>query len=215
MILDDDHYYLVPRGGKTIITYDDINLDPIESPVAEIEQGNFLILPDTHHGDLQDSILDLTKQNIHKIRAKAFLWKTNLQDAININNITLEDLEIELARGGVSRKLMTIKNWFKDPHLIAPQNPDKVFKVFASILGKQEGYFDESLDNVSTLYKARKKVMDDLPTYLKAGTFEDETNILKMDINGKLFKASLYEVLGSENAKASPEDLYKLRELDA
>ena len=57
--------------------------------------------------------------------------------------------------------------------------------------------------------------MDDLPTYLKAGTFEDETNILKMDINGKLFKASLYEVLGSENAKASPEDLYKLRELDA
>jgi hypothetical protein len=153
-------------------------------------------------------------KNIYEIRSKAFMWKKELQDAIKLNKFSLEDLESMLAKNGESRKLLTIKNWFKDPHLIAPQHPDKVFKVFASILQREEGYFDESLDNVATLYKARKKVMDDLPSYLKAGTFEENTNTLNMDINGKLFKASLYEVLGSENAKTSPEDLYKLRELD-
>ena len=213
-IFEDDQYYAVPRGGKLIITYDDVNLHPIEVAAADIEPGDCLILPDTNGGDLQDSIMDLSVKNIKEVRTKAFMWKTELLSSLNANALSLEDLERQLAQSGESRKLSTIKNWFKNPHLIAPQHPEKVFYVFASILGKDKNYFDESLLQISALYKARNKVMKDLPKYLKNGRYDEASNMLKMNINGKIFHARLYEVLGSEDSKISFESLYKIKEMD-
>jgi hypothetical protein len=56
--------------------------------------------------------------------------------------------------------------------------------------------------------------MKDLPKYLKNGRYDEASNMLKMNINGKIFHARLYEVLGSEDSKISFESLYKIKEMD-
>ena len=90
--MDNNTCLCLPRNGHQIITHDLINLLPEEVAVKNIDPGDFLIIPDTQNATLQDSILDLTAENIDAIRDQASLWKHMLADALNSRSIVWEDI---------------------------------------------------------------------------------------------------------------------------
>ena len=213
-LFENNSCLALPLRGDQIISHDLINIKPEELSVNDIECGDFLIRPDTNHGDLQDSILDVTVKNIDKIRSKASLWKSELENAFKNQNLTIDELVIFMQTKGNKRHPMTVKNWFKSPTLIAPKQPDEMFKIFAEFLGKNDEYFNECLKATQNLYKARNQVLNDLPEYLSSAYFDEEERLLEFKIDQKIFKANIYEVLSYQDTQVSFDNLYRVKDLD-
>lgn len=213
-IFESNEYLALPLGGKTIITKELSNIIPELHTVNSIEEGVYLIRPITNHGDLQDSILDATISNILDIREKAFLWKTELNNAFVDGKKTIEDLMELLNESGMGKHIVTVKNWFKSPTLIAPDKPEKIFKIFSKFLELDDSYFDETFVAVNALYKARNQVLKDLPHYLKDADFDVANRQLSFQINDKMFDANVYEVLSYKDTEVSFDNLYRVKDLE-
>jgi hypothetical protein len=213
-LFEDNKCLALPLGGRQIISHDLINIFPEEIAVKDIECGNFLICPDTNNGDLQDSILDSIVDNITPIRELSRLWKIELDKFLLVNSRGIEQLLSLLELRGEKRHEVTVKNWFKNPHLLAPKHPEIVFKIFEELLNKNDGYFNKCLMSVQTLYKARTEVLNDLPEYIRNVTFnEDESNI-EFKIKEKKFKANLYEALSYQDTTVNLDFLYKVKDME-
>ena len=213
-LLDNNTCLCLPRNGHQIITHDLINLLPEEVAVKNIDPGDFLIIPDTQNATLQDSILDLTVENIDAIRDQASLWKHMLADALNSRSIVWEDIHDALRDAGEKRHHQTILNWFRNPQLIAPQHPEKLFLVFTQILGLDSNALDECLANTKVLYRERNKVMDNLAEYLKSATYDEVKNTLELKIHNNKFIANIYEALTFQDTSVTFDELYRIKDLE-
>ena len=213
-LLDNNTCLCLPRNGHQIITHDLINLLPEEVAVKNIDPGDFLIIPDTQNATLQDSILDLTVENIDAIRDQASLWKHMLADALNSRSIVWDDIHDALRDAGEKRHHQTILNWFRNPQLIAPQHPEKLFLVFTQILGLDSNALDECLANTKVLYRERNKVMDNLAEYLKSATYDEVKNTLELKIHNNKFIANIYEALTFQDTSVTFDELYRIKDLE-
>lgn len=213
-LLDNNTCLNLPKNGNQIITHDLINLLPEEVAVKSIDPGDYLIIPDTQNASLQDSILNLIVENIDEIRNKASMWKHMLADALNSRSISLEELQEALKASGEKRHLQTIHNWFRNPQLIAPQHPEKLFLTFTQILKLEPDALNECLANTKILYRERNKVMDNLAEYLKDAAYDELTNTLELKIENKKFTAHIYEALTFQDTCVTFDELYKVKGLE-
>jgi hypothetical protein len=214
ILLDSNRILCLPQGGKQIISADLDKISPEEKSIKEIEEGDNIILPNKEGGSLQDSILDIHLPNFDQLKATSNLWRLDLSSYIDTHNLNFEDMELILAKGGVKRKSLTIKNWLKNPTLVAPQNYKQTIPLLANILAQSESHYDETIKSIEVTYKARDKALDILLEYLEDATLDLNKNFLKIQVNNKEFSAEVYEVITVEHQqRCQAEDFYKIIEL--
>ena len=137
-----------------------------------------------------------------------------LADALNSRSIVWEDIHDALRNAGEKRHHQTILNWFRNPQLIAPQHPEKLFLVFTQILGLDSNALDECLANTKVLYRERNKVMDSLAEYLKSATYDEVKNTLELKIHNNKFIANIYEALTFQDTSVTFDELYRIKDLE-
>lgn len=211
-LFENETALALPLGGDQIISRQISNISPEEIPVDNIEVGDFLLMADTAHGDLQDSILNITYKNINEIRNLAFKWKDELSHVLT-DDIRFNELMEALEAIDEKRHHLTVKNWFRSKNLIAPQNYADIFKAFSKYLQKDDNYLDECMSAVKLLYTARRKVLDDLPNYLKNFYYDDINNQIEFRVNKKPFIAKIYEVIAYQDINIGSEHIYKIQNL--
>lgn len=202
----------LPKGGKVIssTSIDDLGKNLKERNVMDLEFGDFVMVPDTRGGSLQDFILDEIDPEINAIRDAANLWKVSLEEYMQENDLDFNKLAQVLESNGLKREHQSIKNWLNNEHLIAPQRMDESIKKIFEITDNNQADAEKCIQSCHALYAKRDKVLHNLLEFLEDPIYTNDE--LSLKYKDKIFKFKFLEISDLAEEEVASKALYHIIE---